>query len=142
MRSSPARSPVILAVLSAVAALCACGCSATGGALLVRQNGREMAHFTVPQLKDLPQVEITTPQSQGAQVQKGPTVRAVLEAAGATGVHTVRVDGRDPAQTLIAAELTDQVILNITKRNTLKLTGTNLALNRWVRDVTGLVVDP
>ncbi|GAB2996573.1 hypothetical protein MBOU_00340 [Mycobacterium bourgelatii] len=83
-----------------------------------------------------------TPQSHGAQVQKGPTVRSILAAARVTEVDRVRVDGRDPAQTLTAAELTDQVILNVTKRNTLKLTGTQLDRDRWVRDVTALVVNP
>lgn len=108
----------------------------------MQQRSQLLARFTLPQLQDLPQVEIRTPQSRGAQVQKGPTVRSVLDAAHATGVATVRVIGRDPAQTLTLAELTDQVILDVTKRHTLKLAGTNLDLSRWVRDVTGLVVNP
>jgi hypothetical protein len=52
------------------------------------------------------------------------------------------VEGRDPAQTLTAADLTDQLILNVTKRNTLKLAGTELGRDRWVRDVTMLIVNP
>lgn len=108
----------------------------------MQQHNQVLARFTVPQLQGLPQVEIRTPQSRGSQVQKGPTVRSVLDAAHASGVTSVRVVGRDPAQTLTGAELTDQVILNVTKRHTLKLAGTNLDLDRWVRDVTGLVVNP
>nr|WP_245847040.1 hypothetical protein [Mycobacterium szulgai] len=54
----------------------------------------------------------------------------------------MRVEGRDPAQTFGAAELTDQLVLNVTKRNTLKLAGTQLGRDRWVRDVTTLVVNP
>ncbi len=69
-------------------------------------------------------------------------MRSVLNAAGAAVVERVRVEGRDPAQTLTAAELTDPVILNITKRHTLKLAGTTLDTGRWVRDVTALVVNP
>lgn len=123
-------------------AVSGCGGSVTDESLVVAQDNRALAHFTLAQLQGLPQVEITTPQSRGAQLQKGPTVRSVLDAAHAGGVISVRVDGRDPAQVLTAAELTDDVILNVTKRHTLKLAGANLALDRWVRDVTALVVNP
>jgi hypothetical protein len=112
------------------------------GQLVVQQGERLLRRFPLAQLQGLPQVEIATPQSRGAQVQRGPTVRAILLSAGATGVDRVRVDGRDPAQTLTAVEVTDQVILSMTKRKTLKLTGTGLSTDRWVRDVTALVVNP
>lgn len=140
MRTLTARLLVLMTVISI--GLSACGGSDTGESLVVQQSGRVLSRFSLRQLQGLPQVEITTPQSHGAQVQKGPTVRSVLDAAHATGVSSVRVEGRDPAQTLTAGELTKDVILDITKRNTLKLTGTNLTLDRWVRDVTDLVVNP
>lgn len=125
-------------------ALSACGAATTdrAGSLAVVQNGGVLSRLTLSQLTALPQAEIATPQSRGAQVQKGPTVRSVLNAAGATYVERVRVEGRDPAQTFGAAELTDQLVLNVTKRNTLKLAGTQLGRDRWVRDVTTLVVNP
>lgn len=152
----------ILAVLFLGTGLAACAGSATdvrgsgtgsgdrdrdasvdaGDHLVVRENGRVLADLTLPRVQSLPQLEIVTPQSRGAQLQKGPTVRSVLDAAGAANVASVRVEGRDPAQTLTAAELTEQVILNVTKRNTLKLAGANLGRDRWVRDVTALVVNP
>jgi len=140
------RAPIrqlLVAVLTFLA-LSACAGSTTGGAgrLVVQQDGRVLSRLTLSQLTQLPQVEIATPQSRGAQIQKGPTVRNVLNAAGATGIGTVRVEGRDPAQTLSSTELTDQLVLNVTRRNTLKLTGTQLARDRWVRDVTTLVVNP
>jgi hypothetical protein len=113
-----------------------------GTDLNVAQSGRPLARLTLPQLQHLPQVEVQTPQSRGAQIQKGPTVRSILDSAGATGVASVRVEGRDPAQTLTAVELTNELILNITKRNTLKLAGTTLGIDRWVRDVTTLDVNP
>lgn len=116
--------------------------AAAGEYLVVQENGRVLARFALPRLQNLPQVEVVTPQSRGAQIQKGPTVRSILNAAGATDVDSVRVEGRDPAQTLTAAELTDTVILNVTKRNTLKLAGAGLDTDRWVRDVTALVVNP
>ncbi len=113
-----------------------------GNDLVIQANGRVLARLTLPQLQQLRQVEVATPQSRGAQVQKGPTVRSILNTADASGVERLRVEGRDPAQTLTAADLTDQLILNVTKRNTLKLTGAKLGTDRWVRDVTTLVVNP
>ncbi len=135
-------------LLGPVAAVLALGACATaidarhGGDLVVQQTGRELARLTLQRLQTLPQAEILTPQSRGAHVQKGPTVRTVLDAAGAADVNSVRVQGRDPAQTLRADELTDQVILTITKHDTLKLAGSHLGVDRWVRDVTALVVNP
>lgn len=135
--------PLLVAALVAGPGLVACaGPTSNGGTLVVQQGGHEVRRFVLPQLRDLPQVEVPTPQSHGAHVEKGPTVRSILAAAGVTEVDRVRVDGRDPAQTLTAAELTDQVILNVTKRNTLKLTGAQVDRNQWVRDVTALVVNP
>lgn len=141
MRSNSGLSRVV-AVLAISAELVACGASQPDLQLIVQENHRVLDRFTVSQLQRLPQVEVATPQSHGAQVQKGPSVGSILEAAGATDVVKVRVEGRDPAQTLTAAELDDQLILAFTKRDTLKLTGAKLTRNRWVRDVTDLVVNP
>ncbi|OBB98626.1 hypothetical protein [Mycobacterium sp. 852002-40037_SCH5390672] len=131
-----------VAVLALSAGLAACGASENQGQLVVQENHRVLERFTHSQLQQLPQVEVATPQSHGAQVQKGPSVRSILDAAGANGAVKVRVEGRDPAQTLTAAELDDQTILGFTKRNTLKLAGTRLTRDQWVRDVTDLVVNP
>ncbi len=136
-----------VAALLLGAGLTACGWTETGGAaggagLDVQQSGRLLARLSLPQLQQLPQVEVQTPQSRGAHIQKGPTVRSILDRVGATGVSSLRVEGRDPAQTLTAAELTDELILNVTKRHTLKLAGTQLGIQRWVRDVTTLDVNP
>ncbi|MFV0494562.1 hypothetical protein [Mycobacterium sp.] len=119
-----------------------CTTSEVSTQLVVEQRGRDLGRFGLDQLRGLPQVQIATPQSRGAQAQTGPTVRSVLDAAGAGDTNAVRVEGRDPAQTLAADELTDSVILNVTRRNTLKLAGSHLPRNRWVRDVTRLVVNP
>ena len=119
-----------------------CSRSDADGRLVVQENGRVLDRYSVSHLERLPQIEIETPQSRGAQTQTGPTVRSVLDMAGTTGVVSVRVEGRDPAQILAGVELDDPVILNITKRHTLKLTGAKLSRDRWVRDVTALVVNP
>lgn len=131
-----------VAVLVIGAGVAGCGVSDTDNQLVVQDNQRVLDRFTTARLQQLPQVEIATPQSHGAQAQKGPSVRSILTAAGAAGASRVRVEGRDPAQTLVAAELDDQTILSFTKRNTLKLTGATLSRDQWVRDVTALVVNP
>ncbi|ABK68082.1 MULTISPECIES: hypothetical protein [Mycobacterium avium complex (MAC)] len=131
----------MVAVLVVSAGLVACGGSG-GLQLVVQENQHVLQRFTISQLQQLPQVEVETPQSHGAQIQKGPSVRSILNAAGATGVVRVRVEGRDPAQSLTAAELDDRTILGFTKRDTLKLTGAKLGRDQWVRDVTDLVINP
>ena len=132
----------LVAVLAVTAGLVACGSPETELQLVVQENHRVLDRFTISQLQQLPQTEVATPQSHGAQVQKGPSVRSILGAAGATDVIKVRVEGRDPPQTLTAAELDDQTILGFTKRDTLKLTGAKLTRDQWVRDVTDLVINP
>jgi hypothetical protein len=131
-----------IAVLAVSVGLVACGTSETERRLVVQEDHRVLARFTTAQLQQLPQVEIATPQSHGAQVQKGPSVRTILDAVGVSDAIRVRVEGRDPAQTLTAAELDGQTILGFTKRRTLKLTGAKLTREQWVRDVTDLVVNP
>lgn len=134
-----------LAVLVVGAGGCATGTgtdTATGYHLTVREDGRVLDDFDLARLGELPQTEITTPQSRGNPVQRGPTVRAILDAAGATDVRSVRFEGSDPAQTLTAAELSDRVVLSFTRRDTLKLAGVDLDRDRWVRDVSTVVVNP
>ncbi|BBU20654.1 hypothetical protein MXEN_14426 [Mycobacterium xenopi RIVM700367] len=134
----------LLAALLAVLTLSACVMpgGGRGGDVIVYEAGRVLARLTLSELQHLPQAEVVTPQSRGTRVQKGPTVRCVIHAAGVTNVESLRVEGRDPAQTLSAAELDNQVILALTKRNTVKLAGAQLDIERWVRDVTALVVNP
>lgn len=131
-----------VAVIALSAGLVACGAPDTEAKLVVQENHRVLERFTFSRLQQLPQVEVATPQSHGARVQNGPSVRSILDAAGAIGAISVRVEGRDPAQTLTAGELDDQTILGFTKRHTLKLAGARLSRDRWVRDVTELVVNP
>ena len=107
----------LLLLVLAGGLLSGCGQAADEDVLVVRQGDAVLASFTLQRLEELPDVAIATPQSHGAQVQHGPTVRSVLDAAGATDIRSVRVVGRDPAQTLTAAELTDRVIVSVTATN-------------------------
>lgn len=130
----------VVAVFALVAGLVACGASESDVQLVVQDNHRVLDQFTLSRLEQLPQVQVATPQSH--RVQQGPSVRSILNAAGAAGVTSVRVEGRDPDQTLTAGELDDHTILGFTNRHTLKLTGAKLSRDQWVRDVTDLVVNP
>jgi hypothetical protein len=117
------------------------GGASSSGSVVVRDGARELARFDLAALQALPQVDVKTPQSAGDQVQTGPTVRSVLDKAGVAAVTQLRVEGRDPAQTLSGADL-DGPILDVTNRGTVKLAGADLTTDRWVRDVTALVVNP
>ncbi|MFC5993453.1 hypothetical protein ACFQE5_04390 [Pseudonocardia hispaniensis] len=107
--------------------------------LVVRRGDHELLRLDVDGLRALPQVEAATA-GTGKGSQRGPTVRAVLDRAGVGAVTTVTVEGRDPTQTLTAADLTDRLVLDLTARGTVKLAGPDLPRERWVRDVTALVV--
>jgi hypothetical protein len=118
------------------------GGASSSGSVVVRDGARELARFDLAALQALPQVDVKTPQSAGDQVQTGPTVRSVLDKAGVAAVTQLRVEGRDPAQTLSGADLDGGPILDVTNRGTVKLAGADLTTDRWVRDVTALVVNP
>jgi hypothetical protein len=118
------------------------GGASSSGSVVVRDGARELARFDLAALQALPQVDVKTPQSAGDQVQTGPTVRSVLDKAGVAAVTQLRVEGRDPAQTLSGADLDGRPILDVTNRGTVKLAGADLTTDRWVRDVTALVVNP
>ncbi|WP_433290006.1 hypothetical protein ACQPZQ_41785 [Pseudonocardia sp. CA-142604] len=146
------RSYTAVVGLVLAAALVACGSAGTGGgaggdessngAVVIRDGDRELARFDLAALQTLQQVDVDTPQSAGDQVQTGPTIRSVLDKAGVADVSVLRVEGRDPAQTLSATDLAARPILAVTNRGTVKLAGADLPTNRWVRDVTALVANP
>jgi hypothetical protein len=136
-------SRVLCAFLIAATLLPACGGVAvqTGGyAVTVRSGGKEMGRFDLAALRAMPAVDVSTPQSQGKQVQHGPQVRTVLARAGVHGFATLRAAGPVDSQTFTAADIDDQVVLDFDNRGTVKLTGAHLAQDRWVRDVTELDV--
>ena|SRR5215469_3182936 len=127
-------------LLIAAALLPACsGSGQTGGySVTVRSGGKQMGRFDLAALRAMPAVDVSTPQSQGRQVQHGPQVRTVLARAGVQRFVTLRASGPGDAQTFTAAEIDDQVVLDFDNRGTVKLAGAHLAQNRWVRDVTEL----
>jgi hypothetical protein len=113
----------------------------TGYAVVVRHDGKTAGRFDVAALRAMPAVDVPTPQSQGKQVQHGPTVRAVLSRAGVKAFKRVRAVGLSASQTFTSAEIDDQVVLDFDNRGTMKLAGGHLSTDRWVREVTELDAD-
>jgi len=106
----------------------------------VVRHGRVVRRFTPAELSRLPQRTIT---SYGKE-QRGPSVRAVLEAVGIGGFSRLEVRGmglRDDGRlTLRSVQINDELILDFTDRGTLKVVSPDLDWRDRVRDVTQLRV--
>lgn len=118
------------------------GAAAAGYAVVVHDRGRAVGRFDLAALRRLPQVDVPSPKQAGKPVQRGPRVRAVLSQAGVKQFGQLRVTGSDSTQTLPAADVDDQLVLDFDKRETVKLAGAHLPVSRWVRDVSALDADP
>lgn len=113
----------------------------TGYAITVRVGDRT-ERLDATRLAALPTVTVDTPQSEGATQQTGPTLRAVLGAAGVTTFSRVTVTGPSESADLTPAEVGQDLLLSATRRGTAKLAGPGLDQSRWVRDVTDIAVTP
>ncbi|MBI4311275.1 MAG: hypothetical protein HY681_05770 [Chloroflexi bacterium] len=115
---------------------------AQGYVLEVYFQGILKASFTVEQLKAMPQSQIPV---QGTQA--GPTLAEVLRRAGIGDFKRVRVTGVTPGRTgpaqraLEIADVTGQILLDMTERGTAKLTGAAFPREQWVIDVTRIDVE-
>jgi hypothetical protein len=111
-----------------------------GYAVTVLRDGEILREFAPTDLRDLPQVTVT---ADGKQ-QEGPTVAAVLEAAGVERFATLDVRGmglRDDGRlSLTAAQVGDDLVLDFSDRGTLKIVSPDLDWRDRVRDVTELRV--
>jgi hypothetical protein len=137
----------VLGVATALLLGCGGGSRAGAGgqagyAVVVRDGSRTVGRFDVAALRAMPQVDISTPKSQGKQTQRGPRVRAVLARAGVQRFGHLKVVGPDATGTFSPAEIDDQVVLDFDNRGTVKLAGAKLPMDRWVRDVTELDASP
>jgi hypothetical protein len=94
-----------------------------------------LRRFSVVDLRALPQARITI----DGKEQDGPTLPAVLEAAGVPAPARVTVIGaglRDSGKLVLPAALvTKQVIVDFSDRGTVKVCTPRVAWARWVRDV-------
>ena len=115
---------------------------AQGYVLQVLLKGQVKATLTLDQLKALPQSSIPV---QGTQ--QGPTLAEALKATGIVDYPRVTAVGLAPGRTgpaqrtLQKAEVTDQVVLDLTGRGTVKLVSVTFPREQWVIDVVRLEVE-
>ena len=105
---------------------------------LTTPNG--IYYIDVPTIESLPQATIDTPQAGQAQ-QTGALVTALLEEAGVADYAALVVTGPNGAETFTADEIDETVILGVSRRQTLRFSGEQIDKDRWVQDVTDIVVE-
>ncbi len=105
-------------------------------------NGEQIASFTKDDLLKLEQVSIEA----GGIEQSGPTLLSVLQLAGISDFNEVTAYGLTKGR-LATAELTlqksqidENVVLDMTNRDTCKLCGINIPQDNWIIDVNKLEV--
>ena len=114
----------------------------TGYAIAISLDGQQVARYG---LDDLRSLEFVSIEADG-RAEEGPRLLDVLQKAGIESFSSVTVRGQAPGRigsaelTLEAAEVTDQVVLDVSQRDTLKLAGPEIDSNRWVVDVTEIAV--
>lgn len=108
--------------------------------VVVRQDGEELADFTLDDLQKIDMTEITV----DGETDEGPRLLAVLEEAGVKDFESVHVAGMgvrdDGVIDLTRTDITDQVILDITRRGTVKIVSPTMAWGDRVRDVVSIEV--
>lgn len=115
--------------------------SDAGYVVVVIRDGKVLERFTMDDIRDF---EMTTVEILG-KTEEGPKLLAVLEAAGVTEFSRVHIGGMgirdDGSITLTRAEVTDEVLLDIANRGTVKVVGPAIAWDDRVRDVTEIVIE-
>ena len=123
--------------------LTACGGAATGAATasgtavfqVVRPDGTAVP-FGVAELQKLQLVTIMS----DSQPQEGPSLGAVLAAAGVETYTRVTITGADGTRTFNAADVTPDLILDFNDRGSVKLVSPTLAKADRLRDITRIEV--
>ncbi|MDO8847318.1 MAG: hypothetical protein Q7W51_02870 [Coriobacteriia bacterium] len=109
--------------------------------VVVIRDGEVLEQFTMDDIRDF---DMATIEVLG-KIEEGPTLLAVLEAAGVTDFERVHIGGMgirdDGSIVLTRAEVTDEVLLDIANRGTVKVVGPDIAWEDRVRDVTEIVVE-
>lgn len=149
-RRKPAPALVLIAVLVlfvaaalGVETLMSSGTSGSDAeyVVVVIRDGEVLEQFTMDDMRDF---DMATVEVLG-KTEEGPTLLAVLEAAGVTEFSRVYIGGmgiRDDGSIMLTrAEVTDDVLLDIANRGTVKIVGPAIAWEDRVRDVTEIVVE-
>ena len=92
--------------------------------------------FRMDDLKKLP---LSTIFADGSP-QEGPTVLAVLKAAGVVGFQEVALTGREGTKKLTRADVTDQLVLDFNNRGSVKLVSPTMPREERIRDITRVEV--
>jgi len=135
---------VLIALAAGIEALVSSGASGPGAggyAVVVVSEGEVVARLD---LDDLERLGFVTIVADGEE-QEGPTLLAVLDAAGITDFERVRIAGmgiRDDGDlALERADVTGDVVLDISRRGTVKVVSPAMTWEDRVRDVTEIVVE-
>jgi Cu2+-containing amine oxidase len=111
-------------------------------AIAVFVNGKQVASLTPADLAKLPQVKANI----GGTDEQGPTFTAAITSIGVIDFTEVTVSGFTQGRvatadlTLKKSEITDNVMLAIVKRGTVKLTGTDIGAAKAIIDVNKITV--
>lgn len=116
------------------------GPGAGGYEVTVTRDGAVLAAFTLDDLRALGLKKVTI----AGKTEEGPTLLSVLEAAGVDDYRELTITGMgirdDGSIVLEASEITDEVLLDIANRGTVKVVGPAIAWSDRVRDVTKIDV--
>lgn len=108
----------------------------------VFSGNNELTTLKLADLLKLPQISVT---ADGKQ-QSGPSLLSVLESVGIKGFSSVSAYGYNQGRlataelTLNKSQINQQIVLDISKRNTAKLAGPDIPNNSWIIDVNKLVI--
>lgn len=109
--------------------------------VIVIRDGEVLEQFTMDDIRGF---DMTTVEVLG-KIEEGPTLLDVLEAAGVNDFERLHIGGMgirdDGSISLTRAEVTDEVLLDIANRGTVKVVGPDIAWEDRVRDVTEIVVE-
>ena len=97
----------------------------------------ERVNFTVEQVKAMPQVSIEV----DGKTEEGPALLAVLEDAGVSNFSSMTLQGLNLSVTLEKDEITDEVILDITNRDTVKFASPMVPKQDWPKDIMLITVE-
>lgn len=107
----------------------------------VLDGSKILASFTVEKLEALGMVKIVVL----GKAEQGPSLKRVLQASGVTSYSRLIIHGagvRDDGSLVLTAEqVSDDVILDIANRGTVKVVGPDIPWDDRVRDVTEIIVE-
>jgi hypothetical protein len=92
--------------------------------------------FSKADLEDLPQFAIEV----GGKTEEGPSLSSVIQSVGVQDYSEVTLEGLNSTLTLSREQLTDDVLLDFTNRDTMKLAAVDIPKKDWVKDITRIMV--